>query len=205
MSITNYGELKTALTRYLKRPDLVDLYDDWVDFASSRIDNDCRLAEQEYRTIATANAEFMALPLDFIEMRNIQVKAAGGKLPLKYLTPEQLDNIGRIDKTQPVKYYTIFNSQLELVPAPASNSTLEIELFYFAKVITLANDGDTNKVLLAFPHLYLYAMMVEAMPFTENPDGVQSWNEMYGKTVEMLNRRAEKGRYSGNSLHMRAV
>lgn len=205
MSIDNYGELKTALTRYLKRADLADLYDDWVDFASSRIDNDCRLAEQEYRTTATANAQFLTLPLDFVEMRNIQVSVTGGAYPLTYLTPEALDLYARVDKRQPIKHYTIVNSQIELIPAPAADSTTVIELFYFAKLFPLVNDGDTNKVLLAFPQLYIYAMMVEAMPFIEHTEGMASWNGMYRDMANLLNTRAEKARYSGNSLHMRAV
>lgn len=205
MSIRNYGELKTAVTRYLKRPDLADLYADWVDFASSRIDQDLRLPEQEYRTISVANAQYLSLPLDYIELRNIQVAAQGGALPLRYMTPEQLDNFSRFDQQQPIKYYTIVNGQLELIPAPAADSTTEIELFYYAKLPVPDQDADTNKVLTAFPQLYLYAMMIEAMPFMEHQEGQASWDSMYTDLAKLLNTRAQSGRFGANSLHMRAV
>jgi hypothetical protein len=203
-NITNLGELKTALTRYLKRDDLGDLYDIWIDFAGIRIDQEMRLPQQEFRTIAIANARFIPLPTDFIEMRNVQVDFDGG-LALTYLTPEALDNTARRVTGTPIQFYTIMNNQIELIPAPADNSQVEIELFYYAKQEALTSETSTTAVLDAFPMLYLYAALVEAMPFMEHESGSISWDRMFTDMARLLNTRAQAGRFSGNSLHMRAV
>lgn len=203
----NYGELQTIIRRYLKRVDLDDVIPQWVEFAQRRIDMDLRLPEQEFRAIAIADRQFLPLPLDWIEMRNIQVKY-DGNFALSYLTPEQLDNMGRRlkgDSPTPIQFYTIMDNQLELVPAPGEDSEIEIEMFYYAREPALVNDVDFSRVLNLYPNLYIYAVMIEAMPFLEHAAGQQTWQQMYAEYADLLNRRAQAGRFSGNSIQMRAV
>ncbi len=204
MSITNLGELKTAVRRYLKRTDLDDLIPDWISFAGKRIDNDLRLPDQEFRTTATANAKYLPLPFDFIEMRNIQVNFMGD-FALEYVTPGQADRVGRKISGTPIQFYTIFNNQIELIPPPSEDSLVEIELFYYAQLPTLVNDSDTNKVLVAYPQMYLYCCMIEAMPFLEHDKGQVEWQAMYNTFKDAINDRAQAGRFSGNSIAMRSA
>ena len=199
--ITNKGELFAALTRYLKRPDLVDLYDNWLDFASTRIDTECRLSQQEYRSTAVANSQFLPLPIDYLEMRNIQINS----YPLEYQTPAQLDCLRLRNLTGKTRYYTVMNGQVELLTTPADDSTAEIEIFYYAKQPVLVSDTDTNAILVSFPNLYLYACMLEAMPFIEHEKGQQTWGSMFQQTVKTLNDAAERGRFSGAPLKLRAL
>ena len=203
----NFGELKTSIRRYLKRTDLDDIIPDWVEFAQRRIDTELRLPEQEFRTTTTANLKFLPLPLDWIEMRHVQV-VFDGDFALQYLTPEQLDNAGRLlkgDSPNPIQFYTIMNNQIELVPAPSADTEVQIEMFYYAREPVLVNDNDITKVLNRYPQLYIYAVMVEAMPFLEYQAGQASWQSMFNEMVVILNNRAQAGRFSGNSMQMRAV
>jgi len=203
----NFGELKIIIKRYLKRTDLDDVILDWIEFAQRRIDNDMRLPEQEFRSTTTANLRFLPLPGDWIEMRNIQVDFDGG-FALQYLTPEQLDNMGRQlkgDSPNPIQFYTIMDHQLELIPAPSEDSQVVIEMFYYAREPKLVNDIDFSRLLAVFPNLYIYAVMIEAMPFLEHQAGMATWQQMYSDYSALLNTRAQAGRFSGNSIQMRAV
>ena len=203
----NYLELRTIVKRYLKRTDLDDVIPDWIEFAQRRIDSDLRLPEQEYRTTTIANLQFLPLPVDWLEMRHVQV-VFDGNFSLQYLTPEQLDNMGRQlkgDAPNPIQFYTIMDKQIELVPSPTADTEVEIELFYYAREPALVNDTDQTKILIIYPQLYIYSVMIEAMPFLEHVAGQASWQDMYDNLVALLNTRAQAGRFSGNSIQMRAV
>lgn len=152
-------------------------------------------------TIPTAG--FISLPPDFIELRNIQTTYYGS-LALQYLSPAQLDDYGRSLKSGPVQFYTIMDNQLQLLPAPQADSEAVMEIFYYAKQAPFSQNADTSPVLDAYPNLYLYATMVEAMPFFENAAGSQRWDQMYTELRNTLNTRAQAARYSGDTKQMRA-
>ena len=65
----NKGQLNTTITRYLKRDDLIDLYDTWIEFTSTRINTQLRLSEQEYRTTTVPDSQFVQLPPDVVGVR----------------------------------------------------------------------------------------------------------------------------------------
>ena len=200
----NYGEFQDLIRLYLKRTDLDALIPEWITLAGKRIDSDCKLASQEYRSQSPATAQFIPLPPDFLEMRNVQVNYKG-QLALEYMTPEQLDNATFARMSGPPRFYTLFNNQIELLPVGTAESELILEIFYFARNPAMSNQLDETKTLTEHPQLWLYAVMVEAMPFLENQEGQASWATMYRDMAEVLNLKAERARYSGNSLAMRAT
>jgi len=201
MPIKDKADLQDRVLRYLKRTDIDDLVPDWIQFAGLRIDADCRLPEQEFRSTSLAVERYVGLPLDFMEMRNIQAEGRA----LEYITPERMDQIRQNTKGGQVRYYTIFDNQIELLPHPSAEAPYELEIFYFSRLPPLVADSDVNLVLAAHPQLYLYACLVEGMPFLEHQTGQATWATMYRDLVTLLNDRAEKGRFSGNSLHLRAI
>ena len=109
------------------------------------------------------------------------------------------------DSPNPVQFYTIMDTQLELQPAPTEDSEITLEMFYYARQAVLSNDEDITKITVVYPQLYIYAVMVEAMPFLEHVEGQASWLDQYGSYRDLLNGRAQAGRFSGNSMQMRAV
>jgi len=200
----NYREFQDLIALYLKRTDLNSLIPAWIRAAGLRIDSDCRLAAQEFRTTTPADAEYISLPLDFVEIRNIQTDYKGAQA-LEYLTPEQLDNLKGKSIDGPPRYYTVFNGQLQLLPAPGADSELTLELFYFAKTPQMNNDADVTAILSQHETLLLYAVLVEAMPFLEHQAGQATWATMYNDMRDVLNERAAVARFSGSTLQMRAM
>ena len=125
----NVGELKTLLDRYLKRDDLRDLYDRWIEFTQLRINMQLRLQEQEYRATTVPVNQYIALPPDYIEMRHIETSADNGR-SLQYVTPDQIDLLNNRFKSGRILFYTIIDNQIELIPGPAEDSVAELEMFY---------------------------------------------------------------------------
>lgn len=199
----NYGELVALIQRYTKRADVDDLIPDWIRFAQLRIDTDCRLSQNEWRSVTIPKAEFTTLPLDFLELRSIQSNYQGG-LPVEYMTPGQLEYAGRSLKSGPVQFYTIMDNQLQLLPAPDADSEAQLSIFYYAKQAALVENADTTLLLTDLPSLYLYAAMVEAMPFFENQAGGQRWDSMYNDMVIRSNDAAQRARFSGATIQTRA-
>jgi hypothetical protein len=200
----NLTELKALLDRYLKRKDLADLYDDWIGFTQSRINQQLRLKEQEYRTVTVPTTQFIQLPDDFIEMRHLEVNFAGGA-PVEYVTAGQLDAMrSRYGTSGGMRFYTIMDNQLELFPAPAADSEQVLTMFYYAKLPALVQGADSNKVLAAYPQLYLYGCMVEAGAFREHDKDSATYSQLWRDYSKELNTRQQAGRFSGDALTMRA-
>jgi hypothetical protein len=200
----NYGQLKSILTRYLKRDDLTDLYDVWADLTSTRVDAGLELSEQEYRTITIPKAQFISLPGDFITMRHLEVNYAGGA-PVEYVTAMQLDQMRiKYGTSGGIRFYTILNNQLELFPPPGPDSEQVLTMYYFAKLPALLQDADTNKVLESYPQLYIYGMMIEAAAFREHKGDSDTYAGLFSAYADSLNDKQSAGRYSGNGLTMRA-
>ena len=201
----NKGELNTTITRYLKRNDLIDLYDTWIAFTSTRIDTQLRLSEQEYRTITVPDSQFVQLPPDFIEMRHIQTSQNGGR-PLRYVTPNKLDQLRArySDSFAPMGFYTIMDNQIEISPAPGPDNEATLEMFYYAKLPPLPGNQSTNKVLTAFPQLYLYGVMIESAAIREAPQDIQMYTQLWRDYAKTLTDRQAAARFSGDSKQMRA-
>jgi hypothetical protein len=199
----NIGQLKTTLDRYLKRTDLRDLYDNWIAFTSNRIDVQLRLQEQEYRTVTVPTEQYIALPPDYIDMRHLETSADGG-WPVRFATPDQVDYRNLALNQGRIQFCTIVNNQLELTPSPAADSVAELEMFYFAKLPTITADSATNKVLSAYPQLYIYGCMIEASAFRQHDGDMDNYSQMWKDYAKELTDRQERGRYGSGTLHMRA-
>ncbi len=200
----NLQELKALLDRYLKRTDLADLYDDWIGFTQSRINQQLRLAEQEYRSVTKPLNNFIQLPDDFIEMRHLEVNFQGGR-SIEYVTAAQLDQMrAKYGTSGGMRFYTILDHQLELFPAPGLDSEQVLTMFYYAKLPALVAAADSNKVLDAYPQLYLYGCMVEAGAFREHEKDTATYAQLWTQYSTELNTRHQAGRFSGDALTMRA-
>lgn len=200
-----YTDLFKWLDRYLKRSDLVDLYPLWVDMTSKRIDSALRLPEQEYRTITIPKAQFIELPNDFIEMRHLEVNYKGGSM-VEYVTAGQLDQMrAKYGTSGHLRWFTIMDNQIELLPVPDDDSEQVLTMFYYARLPAYQQESDTNKVLSAYPQLYLYGCLIEAAAFREHDKDAATYSQLYQGFADPLNDRAQAGRFSSDNLVMRAV
>jgi hypothetical protein len=91
----------------------------------------------------------------------------------------------------PVDYYLAGTG---VVLSPVPDGTYNYTLRYFAKLAAWTADTDTDVILSKFPHMYLYAALLEAQPFLMDDARMMAWNAAYNErlaTVVLL----DKSRY----------
>jgi hypothetical protein len=126
-------------------------------------------------------------------------------LPIRLKTLRGIDLANQFIKSGPIATYSILDTQLELIPAPTVDSVAELEMVYYAKLPIITADSATNKVLSAYPNLYLYGCMMEAAVFRMDQTDGQNYVQMWKDYATELNDRQAAGRFSGSPLDMRAT
>ena len=199
MSIATYSELKTAVANWLDRSDLTTYIPDYITMAEAAIGRDLRIRQMEGRKTASISTEYVDIPTDFIEARNIQLNTTEQKR-LKYVTPEQMDQFHPEQTTGEPKYYTIIGTEFQFKPIPDTSYTVEIA--YYARFAALSGANDTNWLLTNMPEIYLYASLVQASPFLRDDDRVPLFATLYQSAVDSVNKQDKTARYSGATLRM---
>lgn len=198
MAITTYGELKTAVANWIERDDLTSRIPEFIVLAESRINQELRCRENEKRITASITTEYFDIPSNFMEMRNFQMNTDPIQ-HLNYLSPEQMDIFRPNSTTGQPKVYTIHGTEFQVKPVP--DTTYTAEMTYFYELTAFSTDSDSNTVLTKFPGLYLYASLIAAGPFLENPELLGTWVNMYTALKDKVNDRDSIGRFSGTKIY----
>lgn len=196
MSITNYGELKTAIGNWIHRTDLTSRIPEFISMAESRIANEVRVRNQHTRSTATASTQYVAMPSDFLEIKDIHINSDPVQ-PLTYLSPKALSEKFPSSTTGKPRFYTIQGDEFELKPIPSTDYTLEIS--YIKRYAAFSADADTNWLLTNYPNIYLYASLIESAPFLYDNEGLSTYTQLYKDAVNQLAMSENKAKY-GNVL-----
>lgn len=196
MSITTYGELKTAVATRSHRDDQTDNIPDFILVAESRIANDVRCRAQETRSTATINTEYFDIPTNFLAIRDIAINSDPIQ-PLTYLSPKTLSEKFPSSTTGKPEYYTIIGDEFQVKPVPSTDYTIEIS--YFARFDAFSADSDTNWLLTNHPQIYLFGALVELFSFIEDDATTAKYESMYQRSVAALNESERYAKY-GNQL-----
>tara|TARA_R100000426_G_scaffold6498_3_gene8395 strand:+ start:582 stop:1208 length:627 start_codon:yes stop_codon:yes gene_type:complete len=196
MALTNYSELKTAISNWLDRTDLDDRIPEFIALAETRHRRDFKIRRMETRVTAStiADTEYYTLPDNFVAMRNIQLNT-DPKTALEYLTPEQMDRVRAGSNTGKPKAYSIIGNTFQLRPIP--DGVYEIEMLYFKYFTALSDSNTTNDMLTFHPDAYLYGALVEAEPYLYNDKRLQTWSALYDRAKKDIIDSNERDRHSG--------
>ncbi|MEM7469371.1 MAG: hypothetical protein AAF387_21150 [Pseudomonadota bacterium] len=198
MAITNFGELKTEIQNFVDNSsgNVVAAIPTFVTLATTRLNSELRIRDMEKRSTNTLSSQYIDLPVDFIEARNVQIDSTPRR-SLRYRTPEQIDSLVTSGTGIP-ESYSIYANIMEVYPEPASSYTIEV--IYLSALADFVNDSDTNDVLTNYPGLYLWAALIEAETFIDADADVSKWVAQYQNLLQKLNDRDEAGRFSGAQL-----
>ena len=107
MSISTYSELKTAVANFLARTDLTDQIPNFIQLAEARLSRELETRDQEKRATATLTSgdEFIALPTDMREIREIKLNTSPNVV-LEYKSPTALDKTYTGASGRPCLLYT---------------------------------------------------------------------------------------------------
>ena len=201
MAISNYTELQTAVANWLDRDDLTDRIPEFISLAEARFNRVLRLRSMETKQTAStvAGQRNLALPTNYIQMRNFQVNSSP-LTTLSYVTPEIYDRVWGGSTSGTPKFYTILANEVSFGPIPGS--VMEVEMLFYKKFDNLSVSTTTNWLITNAPDIYLYGSMLEAEPFIMNDERVPLWAQALQQGISDLQEQDNKDRHSGSALRV---
>ena len=201
MAISTYSELQTAVANWLDRDDLTARIPEFIALAEARFNRILRLRSMEakYTANTVAGQRNLALPANYIQMRNFQVNS-NPLTTLSYVTPEIYDRLWGGSTSGTPKFYTILANEVSFGPIPAS--VMQVEMLFYKKFDNLSVTTTTNLLLTDAPDIYLYGSMLEAEPFIMNDERVPLWAAALERAVPDMQEQDNKDRHSGSALRV---
>ena len=185
MAFTNYTDLKATVADYLARTDLTTQITDFITLAENRLRRDLRLRQmiKVVTTTTTASDATVALPSDFLEMRDIHIETNPIQTVI-YQNPSNFFRNSNVTVGGMPSYYTVTGSEFQFAPIPDSAYTLK--MIYYAAPTYLSSSVSSNVFLATCPDLLLYASLGEAEPYLMNDARVATWAALYDKGLTSL-------------------
>ncbi len=207
MAISTYVELQSAVSNWLGgRTDLTSRIPEFITLCEAKLNRELFVRQMETRSTTTADTsdtepEFITLPDDFQSMRRIRLSSVAGKPRLQYLSGAQSDEkrFGDSDTAGQPKYFTIMGSEIELIPTPDDDYT--IEMVYRKNIPALASNS-TNWLLTLAPDIYLYGALLETAPYIKEDERIQTWATGFSQTLDSLNRLGALAQYNSGPMVM---
>ena len=206
MALTNYTELKASLANWLNRSDLTtEIGDDFIKLTEADFNSKLRVRSMIAQVNITVNAETVALPTDFLQIRNFYILSGQTKTPLVYTTPSSMDTTSGTSTTGKPTTFTILGDTLRFSPKP--DATYTAVMNYFRKFPALSSTVSTNFILENHPAIYLYGSLFHAANFLGgiNPQQIQTWQQMFATALERLELNDREDEYNGSPLQVRTV
>ena len=87
---------------------------------------------------------------------------------------------------------------------PVPDIVYPISIVYYAKFASLIT-AQTNWLMTYHPSIYLFAVLAEAMYFTQDMDLMKLYKERYQAEVSQLQRVDDRSLHSGSVLRVRTI
>ena len=197
-----YAELKTAIANYLNRSDLTSDIDTFIDNVEAELNRRLRTKDMIKRATATADAQYLSVPSDWLEAINVQIDSNDFS-PLFQQSIESMDVYRKANNNstgQPV-YFAMVDDTIELAPTPDVEYTLQ--LTYYAKISALSDSNTSNFVSVSHPDVYLYGALKHASIFLMEDERIPMFTQQFEKALEEMRLEQEKAAFGKGSLMMR--
>lgn len=203
MALTTYAELKTSIGDWLNRSDLTSVIPDFISLAEAQIERTLRARQMIVRANASFDAQYGAVPSDFLETKSLKLTSTNPQTPLEFLSIDALDQkAAEYTASGKPRFFGVVGGQLRIVPTP--DSTYTTELTYYAKLSKLSTSNTSNWLLSSSPDIYLYGSLLQAAPYLQDDARIQTWATLYERALNDLQTADDRGASSGGALLTRA-
>jgi hypothetical protein len=203
MALTTYTELKTSIGDWLNRSDLTTAIPDFISLAEAQVERTLRTRQMIVRANASFDAQYGAVPSDFLEVKSLKLTSTNPQTPLQFLSIDALDNeAANYTASAKPKFFGVVGGQFRIVPTPDSNYTTE--LTYYAKLTKLSSSVASNWLLSSSPDIYLYGSLLQAAPYLQDDARIQTWATLYERALNDLQTADDRSASSGGVLLTRA-
>jgi hypothetical protein len=190
-----YSELKTNIANYLNRSDLTDQMDMFIDNVEGEVNRRVRRKEMIKRATATADAQYLSLPNDWLEAINVEI-TSNNFSPILQQSIESLDIYRKSinNKTGQPVYFAFVDDTMELAPTPDASYTLQ--LTYYGKIDALSDSNTSNFLSNNHPDVYLYGALKHASIYLMEDERVAMFSQLFEKALEELKMEQEKAEFA---------
>lgn len=183
MSISNYTDLQSAVTRWLKRADQSTNVPDFIRLAEVRMKSlmDVRDFEETVDLTTTPNDAYVPLPSDFKSPVALWLDDINPRERLDQVLPQNLPYT-----TTPGRplYWAIDGENIRF-QAPAYQAyPLK---FRYCKLFELSSTNQTNYILTQYPDVYLFGALVEAADYLFDDANLPKWQAKFADAVQRAN------------------
>lgn len=194
-----YSELKTAIANYLNRSDLDSMMDTFIQQTEAELNRKLRTKDMIKRASATADAQYLTLPTDWMEAINVEI-TSGNFSPLFQMSIESLDvyRKGNDNRTGQPIYYALVDDTMELCPTPDGSYTLQ--LTYFSKIPALSDSNTSNFVSTSYSDVYLYGCLRTASIYLMDDARASGFTSLFDKALEEMRMEQERAAFGKGSL-----
>ena len=206
MSITNKGELLSALPNWLGRGDVTSTrYQEMVDMCDAKLRRTLRARDMETRNITfTIGAEYVTLPTDFLEVKSLYLNTD----PIRPIThmPDDMMNLLFTSGNQKPAYFNIAGDSFRFRPVP--DSSYSATLTYYARPGALSSGAAntaTNWIINEHPDIYLYGSLVEAEGFLMNDARILTWRQQYDAAIAERKNSSNRSMWGSPGLQVRVT
>ena len=208
MAFDSYASLQAEIADYLARNDLTAKIPTFIRLAEAKFNRSLFVRQMEQRATAlvlpdSAEPEYISLPLDFQSMRRVRLSSVSGKPRLDFKSGVQADEYRQANANVAgmPKYFTVFGDEIELIPTPDADYT--IEMIYRKIIPALSNDNPSNWLLACAPDAYLYGALLEASPYIKDDERIAVWTAGLVSVIDGLNGLNSLASFNAGPLEMR--
>lgn len=191
MSISNYGELKDAVERFIDRADLSSVVPDFVALAEVDIRTDVRVAAMEQFATGTLTGETLAHPSGYLWARVLRV----GTRPYTYNEPGVY--LEKRDRSSTERVFTSIGQSLYILNGASGDA---YSLVYYEAFDAFSSATDTNWLLTSHPNVYLWASAKYSAIYREDDTAAGRYATLYQDAVGRLTSREASQASSGGPL-----
>jgi hypothetical protein len=203
MALSTYTELKTSIGDWLNRSDLTSVIPDFISLAEAQVERTLRTRQMIVRANASFDAQYGAVPADFLETKSLKLTSTNPQTPLEFLSIDALDNKAtEYTGSGKPRFFGVVGGQFRIVPTP--DATYTTELTYYAKLTKLSSSVASNWLLTANPDIYLYGALLQAAPYLQDDARIQTWATLYERALNDSQTADDRGASSGGALLTRA-
>lgn len=187
MAISTYSELKTEVESFSHRSDLTAKMDTFCLLAESVINKDLRSVEMETSYDFNLDADSIATPTDYMEMRYVMYDTTNHieSLPLNVLHGRYSTTSGN------PRGYSIAGDLIWIKPGGSVADPVAMTLIYFKRLSTLTTAA-TNDILSAYPMVYLSAMMAQVYLYLQDDTELSKWSTIFDSQIKSANKGSSR-------------
>ncbi len=205
MALSTYTELKASIANWLNRSDLTtEIAEDFIVLAEADYNSKLRIRKMITQASITIDAETENLPTGFLQVRDFYILNGSTKIPLRYVTPTQMDQMVGTSVSGKPSAYTILGDTFRFAKKPDASYSGVIN--YYKKFDPLSSSSTSNYILTDHPSIYLYGSLFHAANFLGgySPQQLQTWQQMYATAMERLEQNDREDQFSGSPLQIRS-